>query len=747
MAGFAWAGGLAGAGQQLGALVLLVVAGLLGSFLGPVRTVTALWIVGLLLAATVAGQAQLRRAAVEASGLPELAAQRAAGHLRFDVTGDPLMVSPTRQLIRVTVVEVQLPRVGGFTTRVPAVLWAPLDWAPVKLGERWQASARLDGDGTQIWLTPLGPARRISEADWAWQAAEIVRAGVRAAARAPTQFSEPDPSVLSLGAALVPALVDGDDTSLPADLRADFNTAGLTHLLAVSGANLTILLAFLLATARAVGVRRRWLVLVGLGGVAGFVLLARDEPSVLRAAVMGIVGVLALGQRNARRSIAVLSSCVLILLLVQPALATAVGFALSVAATAGIVLLAPPWQEILSARLASLPGARWTRWIPAAVTVPLAAQLACAPIVAALSSQVSLVSVAANMAVAPVVAPVTVLGLSGGLLSLAWSPLGIAVSTPAGWGAAWIVVVARRSAQLPGAAIGWGTSVLALVVLVSVCVGLVCGLPWLLRRSRWLALVGSLVAVGVLVPMPTPGWPPSGWVAAACDVGQGDAVLLNAGGGRAVMIDVGPDPRAARRCLRRFDVERVPLLLLSHFDADHVNGLAGVIEQVDRVETAAVALPPDGAALVRRISGSRDQVAVLGTRQVGAVRLQVLSVPNRSSNPNDASVVVLAEVAGARVLLTGDLGAEAQRPVARMLADTPIDVLKVAHHGSKDTDLAWMRRMRPAVALISVGADNTYGHPADEVLAALEGSQIGRTDRFGDVAVVRRQGRWVAVRP
>ena len=216
--------------------------------------------------------------------------------------------------------------------------------------------------------------------------------------------------------ALVPALVDGDDTGLADDIAADFRTAGLTHLLAVSGTNLTLIVGFLLIVARWCGVRARALVVVGILGVFGFILLARTEPSVLRAAVMGSVALVGMGLNGRDRGVRTLGVAVLGLMLFDPWLATSVGFGLSVCATGGIVLFAPGWRDSL---MAWLP-----RWLAEAIAVPLAAQLACTPLVAAISGQVSLVAVVANLVVAMVVGPATVLGLLGGVCGLAWGGLG-----------------------------------------------------------------------------------------------------------------------------------------------------------------------------------------------------------------------------------------------------------------------------------------------------------------------------------
>jgi competence protein ComEC len=256
--------------------------------------------------------------------------------------------------------------------------------------------------------------------------------------------------------------------------------------------------------------------------------------------------------------------------------------------------------------------------------------------------------------------------------------------------------------------------------------------------------------------MPSPGWPAAGWVLAVCDVGQGDAVVLNAGAGRAVVVDAGPDPRLVDRCLDRLEVDVVPLVVLTHFHADHVDGLPGVYagRRVGGVEGTALAEPPSRAAAVRRVAGAAPTVPAYGhTRRVGAVTLQVLGpVPgvthhgdaaDDGSAPNNASLVLLASVRGVTVLLTGDVEPEAQAALARTLPGLRVDVLKVPHHGSRHQDLAFLAGLRARVAIASAGKDNDYGHPAGSTLRALarSGARVHRTDVDGDVLVGARDGR------
>ena len=487
----------------------------------------------------------------------------------------------------------------------------------------------------------------------------------------------------------------------------------------MSGTNLTLVVGFLLLAGRWCGVRGRGHYVLGAAGIAGFVLLARTEPSVVRAAAMGTVALVGMGVDGRRRGPRALGVAVVALLLVDPALAVSVGFALSAVATAGILLLAPGLRDSLM---------HWVpRWLAEAVAVPLAAQLAVTPLVAAISGQVSLVAVVANLAVAPVIGPATVLGLTGGLLGLVWDPLGRVCGTLAGWCVGWLVTVAEHGAGLPVAAVGWGTDTLALTTLTLLVVLLALALPRLLRRPVSGIACCVVLVVGVLVRPPVPGWPPPGWVLVACDVGQGDALVLRAGPGEGVVVDTGPEPASVDRCLDRLGIVRVPLLVLTHPHADHIDGVAGVREgrEVRQVETTTDA--PYGV-----------------TRVIGDVTLQVLwPTPGLTvSNPNDASVVLLARVRGVRLLLTGDVEPASQQALAAAWPGLAVDVVKVPHHGSRYQDLGWLLGLEARVALVSVGADNDYGHPADTTLAPLaeRGATVLRTDLDGDLAVAVRDG-------
>jgi competence protein ComEC len=691
------------------------------------------WLVA---AAAVAASALLQTASVDRTPVQELARQRASVHAVLQVRSDPVAARGRRAgyvHFRAVVLEVS-GRGRRVRVRSPVVVIADTGWAGVRLGTRLRAAGRLDrADGPDLAavLIVRGPPVALAGPGPVLATVDRLRAAIRAAVAG----RPPAPR------ALVPALVDGDDGGLSDTVAADFRTAGLTHLLAVSGTNLTLVVGFLIVVARWCGVRARGLVVVGLLGVIGFVLLARTEPSVLRAAVMGSVALIAMGTQGRERGTRALGVAVLLLLLVDPWLARSPGFALSVCATTGILLLGPPWRDAL---------ARWLpRWVAEAVAVPLAAQLACTPLVAAISGQVSLVAVGANIAVAWAVGPATVLGFLGGVGALLWMPLGQLVAMPAAWCAGWIVAAARVSAGLPVAALTWSPGLPSITLLGVLCAVVAVVLGDVLARPGLVLGISGLLAVVLLVPLPTPGWPPSGWVMVACDIGQGDGLVLNAGRGSAVVVDAGPDPRLMDACLDRLGVRAVPVVVITHFHADHVDGLAGVLSgrRVGRIETSPVLDPDAGARLVGAAAhraGVPVRVAAYGeTTAVGPLRWQVLgpvrtAYPDSDSPPNDASVVLLVDVRGVRLLLMGDEERPSQADLRRTTTDLRADVLKVAHHGSSKQDADLVAELGARLAVISVGVDNDYGHPAPSTLRLLAraGLQVRRTDVDGDVAVV-----------
>jgi competence protein ComEC len=748
----AWLGALAGAGHGPGPPVLgaltLVVAALALQGLGRRGAALAV-LAGLVVFGAVATAAAVRIERISHNPLTRLAESRAEATLTGTVVDDPRPIHgrfADEVLVRLEVSGARTPS-AVYSLREPVVVFGSRPWLGVPLGATVDVAGHLApstrADAAAVMSTTASPDIRAGPGPW-WRASGRLRSAVRAS----VSGQPPDRR------ALVPALVDGDDAGLDPALADDFRATGLTHLLAVSGTNLTLVVGFALVVARWLRVRGRWLYAVGAAGIVGFVLVARAEPSVLRAAAMGTVALVGLGANGADRGVRALGVATVVLLLVDPGLASAFGFALSVLATAGILLLAPAWRDSL---------ARWLpRWVAEAVAVPAAAQVACTPLVAAISGQVSLVAVAANLLAAPAVGPATVLGLLGGLLMLVVPPLGRVLGLLSGWCVAWIVEIAHRGAALPGAAVGWGRGPVALVLLTLVCVAMCVAAPRLLRSRTTGLGCCALLVTAVLVRVPTPGWPPAGWLMVACDVGQGDGLVVATGLPRtAVVVDTGPDPRLMEDCLDGLGVARVPLVVLTHFHADHVDGLPGVLagRDVGRIWVSRLRDPPDGVTLVARdarAAGVRVTSAPYAvTRRVGDLTLEPvwplpdspMVGPGDGSTANNASVVMLARTHGVTFFLGGDVEPEGQQTLAGSLPGLHVDVLKVPHHGSRYQDLPFLQSLHARLALISVGADNDYGHPAPETVSGLAatGEQVLRTDRDGSVAVVLRDGRLSAV--
>lgn len=667
-----------------------------------------------------------RAAAVESSPVRALAAQGRIVTAEVDVREDGRMYEGRAGPGVVVPVTVRRVEAGGrrWDVRVKATAFADGSAEPFVTGTRLAVRADLGPAQTRDEAARLRllDVRVVGEGPWWWRWSEAVRDGIR------DGVDHHD----GQAAALVPALVAGDESGLTEVTREEFTRTGLTHLLAVSGANLTILLGVVVFGLRAVGASRRAVLVVGALTIVAFVLVARPEPSVQRAAVMGSVALAGLVVGRTRAGLRALAWAVIALLVLDPWLAIRAGFVLSVCATAGIVVVAPP----LTRRLHWLPAP-----VAAAVAVPIAAHLACLPVVAALSGEVSLIAVFANVVVAPAVAPATVAGLAAGLLDLVAPPLAVVPGSVA-WAAACVVVTtARVGAAVPGASVAWPYPWWTLVAVAPV-VGWAC---WRLAHRPALMIGVTLGLLAAMVRPPSPGWPPERLVVAACDVGQGDGFVVPTAPGEAIVVDVGEEPGPIDRCLTSLGIDRIALLLFTHGDADHVQGWRGAVRGR---EVDVVADGPSGGPRV--VEARRIRLLAGQQVTVGDVRLDVLwpaRDPGRvpAQQRNDLSVVVRAHVHGHRVLLTGDLGEEAQRALGRAHPDLTADILKVPHHGSADQWDGLVDRVTPRIALIGVGADNPHGHPTRAALDTLEerGVLVGRTDRSGTLAVVDRDGTLV----
>lgn len=439
------------------------------------------------------GVAGLRAGVVSAGPVPDLALQGAQVTVRADVSSDPVRREgrfAPYVVLRANALEVTGRGVVS-TVRSPLLVIADESWLGVALGDSITGSGRLspgaDPDVAAVLLADKDPLVT-DPAGW-------VFAGVGRVRHAIAEAAAPLPAAQR---ALVPALVDGDDSAMPDDIAADFKETGLTHLLAVSGSNLTLVLGFTLLVARWCGVTGRGTAVVGLVSVVFFVLLARPEPSVLRAAAMGVVALAGLSAGGHRRGMRSLCAAVGVLVLLDPWLARSVGFLLSTLATGGIVVLAPVWRDALAGWL--------PRPLAEAIAVPMAAQIVCTPAIAAISGQVSLVAVLSNLLAAVAVGPTTVVGLVAGLAGLLSSTAGHLLGWVAGVPAWWIVTVATRTAALDGASVAWPVGSLTLIALSVLCLFVVGLLSRVLRRRVASLALATVTVLLVVHPVGRIGW-------------------------------------------------------------------------------------------------------------------------------------------------------------------------------------------------------------------------------------------------
>lgn len=700
----------------------------------------------------VAGTSAAHINARDGSPLRALAAQGQDVRLRVEVDEQVRILAPgsssSRVLIPATVVALSCDRpcrdtpVRSWPLRAEVLVFAPLQgWAQLVPGSTVSATVTLASASPEDLLVGLAFARGPPEASAPPHGVlDSVAAGIRGGLR-----ERADRTLDGDEAGLLRGIVLGDTTGMDAILVEDFRISGLSHLTAVSGTNCAIVIGAVLWPLRRSRVRGLTRAVIAALFLAGFVVLVGPQPSVLRAAVMGAITLLALGTGRARQAVPALAGTVLLLCALDPALARDLGFALSVAATAGIILAAGPWAERLTQR-------GWPAFLATATAVCAAAGLFTAPVLLLIVDRVSLISLPANLLVVPVVAAVTVLGLTAALVAPLWSWLAEVLLRTSDLPLRWMVWVAERSARTPGAVLPWPGGVGGALALVAVIVGSIILLRR--RRFRWLAAAAciGIVVSAVSVRFFAPTWPPTGWSLVACDVGQGDALVVSVGPGRAVVVDSGPEPVVVDACLRRLGVQEVSLLLLSHLHADHIDGMVGVLRgrTVAAVATSADPPPVQAYTQILRLADDADiPVRTLRhgeTCAVGTATIEVLGPVARyvetRSDPNNSSLVARITVGDVSILATGDVESEAQSDLLRRGTDLSADVLKVAHHGSPYQESAFLTATRARVALISVGIDNDYGHPDEVLLDRLSsaGMSVHRTDQDGDIAVVDGPG-------
>ncbi|GAA1443945.1 ComEC/Rec2 family competence protein [Leifsonia poae] len=609
------------------------------------------------------------------------------------------------------------------------------------------------GDTTAFLVSARSPPVVLADAAPWLRWTDVLRNGFSAAAAATPGD----------GGSLLPGLAIGDVSAVGLELDEAMKVSALSHLTAVSGANCALVTGIVFLLCAAAGLGRGTRVLISLAMLLAFVVLVTPGASVVRAATMAVIVLVALARGRPAQGVPVLALAVIVLLAHDPWLARDYGFALSALATAGLLVLAGPLARVL---------ARWMpRSLAAVVSIPLAAQLACQPVLILLTPTLPLYGVAANLLAEPAAPIGTLVGLVSCLVLPVAPVLGQALVWVAWLPSAWIAAVAQTTASLPGSSLPWVDGPLGVVL----CAGALAAVAILAlgrrsgrpshgvvgaqpdegagrRRTRGIAMsVASAVLIGGIgvyagalggATLGSALATPDDWQIAVCDVGQGDALLLR-DDGRTAMIDVGRTAGPTAACLDRLGVEQLDLLVLTHYDADHIGGLESVIGRATAAVVGATSDAADDTTVGRLESTgttvSRGEAGMHGT--LGGLSWRVVWPPAASAAPpptgNAGSVVITAEGHGLTSLFLGDLGEREQDELLASGTVGAVDVVKVAHHGSADQSAAMYAELGAALGLLSVGAANGYGHPtarAFEILGAA-GTSWARTDRQGLVLV------------
>lgn len=613
---------------------------------------------------------------------------------------------------------------GSYGMRIPIRVITPKKSVLVLLpGQSFSATARLvkskEGRVGALVLIDGDVAVMTQASHWA-KALAAIRYGLR------------DLSGDGDAGALIPGMVLGDTSKQSLEFKTAMKRSGLTHLVAVSGANFAIVSSFVLWCMQFLFTRMKLRLSATAIALICFIALVRPSPSVLRAAAMAAVLLIAQGTHRGRDSLPALGFAIAAVVVGDPWQARDAGFALSVMATAGLLLFAPLVVEKLA------------RFIPEklaqALAPPIAAIVFCSPVLVSLSGYLSPISVIANLLAAPAVGPITILGFIAALIS----PFAPMISALLIWliryPAHFIAAVATWAAQFPVLTLRTGSIGFLIVGIFTLTL-------WLFKK--YIKALSVIALVLILAMTWLQRWPAGQWQVANCDVGQGDSMVINLGNHRAIVLDVGPDPLLEDRCLKALGIDEIALMILSHFHADHVGGLSGAIKNrvvsqlwvstnaEPLIESAHVASLMRGIDVVRPQRGFSAQVAQFTIKVLWpASGTHVFaSMPGDGSAVNNSSIAALITSSDFTLFVAGDI----EPPVQHELVGdfNGVDIYKLSHHGSRYQDEGLMAALDPQVAVISVGAKNSYGHPAPQTIEALTslGAKVVRTDINGAISI------------
>lgn len=581
-------------------------------------------------------------------------------------------------------------------------------------------------------------------------------------------------------ASLLQGILLGIRTGIPTDLYDEFNATGTSHVLVISGSNITIVATlFALVFGRIVGKRRAyWFTIAGIGL---YVLLVGAEPAVVRAGIMGGLFVTALYLGRHSTAYVALLTTVVVLTVIKPLSLWDVGFQLSFGATLGLILFAPAIERFFERGLMRVGTAERARSmlrpLNEALALTLSAMILTLPLVVYHFGRLSLVAPLANLLIVPVQMPIMVVGGVATVVGLVpWLEPAVRVLFWVPWLLlTYTTAVVRWLASWPFASLEVGPVRAIWLVLYYL---LLLGMVWFYRQRKdatarietlaeasWFtrAGLGLLLLAGALLWIAVGQLPDGRLHVAFLDVGQGDAILITTTEGQQILVDGGPSPAALTSALGRempFWDRSLDLVVMSHADADHITGLAEVVERYRLDGWLDNGFPDEDAVYLQCLQSLEERGVPRHTVRAGdrldlgeGSILEVLHPPpepmtGTDADSNNNSIVLRLRWKEAAFLLTGDIEAEAERLLLQSGQPLDADVLKVAHHGSGGSSTPeFLSAVAPSFAAISVGVDNRFDHPAPivlERLAAAGGVTIHRTDEEGTLEFVTDgQNLWV----
>lgn len=684
------------------------------------RGISAIVLVAVVVAVAVAARVALNQSGV----LVHLADHGGSAQVDAVVVREPQPIAHGWHVV------LRVRAVDGRPTRERAATTLP-DAVPLGTAVQATATARpLPDSGYGRWiaqqhvgvLLDADDWHQVDSAGWLARASEHMRASIRQVAqRALDQRS----------AGLVVGLVTGDTRLMGERDLAAMQQVGLSHLTAVSGAHVAVVIGGVLGLSGLLRLPLGWQRGAIAVTIVWFAFVTRLQPSVLRAGSMALILLLVAARGRPRDARHALAIAVLVLLLTDPLLATSLGLLLSASATAGVLVIAPAVAE----RLPQMP---WR--LAQLISVTVGAQIAVLPLLLATFGTVSLASIPANIIAVPAAMMSAGLAFAGAVIASFWQLPAIPLFWLAGLGSNLVLWSANMFAR-----IGGGADVARPVTVVA----LLAAIGWIFARSgparRALATATAVACLVASLPWMSGLLPVRDFYLVNVDVGQGDMFLIESPGAR-VLVDAGSDDTAAR-WLRANGRRQLDLVVVTHPHLDHVGGIADVLRAVrvgqlwyrpmatdlPQVEEMLEVADQRGVAVVNPSAGMATVV--------GDLVVEVLHPPpgrpyrHVRSELNDTSTVIRVVAAdGRRVLATGDVEHAAQRQLLAHGADQlRAELFTVPHHGGNTSDVAFLAATCAQVAAIGVGANNQHGHPHPHVLAMLAdlGVLLYRTDTDG----------------